>query len=115
MKPPQSLWEKAPLNPPKGGGPNLRKEGWVFFILIILHHSPHRRQEGLLPGCASPLGGIEGGFLPHRGQGGCDCGFIDLNLLQRLLDIVKYVLTVLNTYRQTDKVGSDTSLFQLLV
>lgn len=84
----------------------MRKEGWVFFILIILHHSPHRRQEGLLPVCASPLGGIEGG-----------CGLVAdaLNLLQRLLDIVKYVLTVLNTYRQTDKVGSDTSLFQLLV
>lgn len=93
----------------------MRKEGWVFFILIILHHSPHRVQGGLLPVCASPLGGIEGGFLPHRGQGGCGLVADALNFLQRLLYIVKYVLAILYTYRQTDKVGSDTSLFQLLV
>lgn len=84
----------------------MRKEGWVFFILIILHHSPHRGQWAYFQFAPPPLGGIEGG-----------CGLVAdaLNLLQRLLDIVKYVLTVLNTYRQTDKVGSDTSLFQLLV
>lgn len=72
-----------------------------FFI-----NYPHRRQEGLLPVCASPLRGIEGG-----------CGLVAdaLNFLQRLLYIVKYVLAILYTYRQTDKVGSDTSLFQLLV